>query len=213
MSAGLLLIAALLAPNTGTQLSGHVASPGDGRVAVEGGVDGVAPTGEVRIGISRQAVFALEGVWSPDAPLVGGTLQIAAGRPRESIFAHAWLQGLVRPVLTTAVQDTFSGAQTTVGLGFTWWPDPFVLTIEGGVALGIPISPFDGEVVGSTIDQRKGFFTVQEVSLGIELGEHLQLSGWANFNLPLSALDLERPEEEFLDAWEARFGGRVALRW
>lgn len=209
-----LLIAALLAPPTiDAKLPAHATAPGEGRFAVAGGLDGDDPAGAIYLGLASAVTLIFHGVWSADAPLIGGTLQIAAGRARESIYAHAWIHGDVRPALTSAVDDTFSGAQIAAGLGATWWPAPFSLLIEGGFALGLPIVPFDGDIVGSDIDQRHGVFAVQRLQLAVDLGDHVQLGGWSALEVPLSALEVERPEEDLATVWRMRLGGHLALRW
>lgn len=213
MSPGGLIVIALLATPGGAKLPAHVGNPGGGRAALAMGIEGEAPAAAVRLGVSDEVSLSLTGVWHPDAPLVGATLTVAAGRSKGQLFAHAWVQGQLRPVITTEVQETFSGADATVGLGAVWWPGPFVISLDGGVALGLPINPFEGEIVGGKVDQRNGFFGLQRVAIALEIGDHVELSGRGTFTIPLAALELERPEEELVESWDIRFGAYLSLRW
>lgn len=196
-------------------LPDHVGSPGPLRLTVGAGVEGSAPAADVRFGLNESFAIYLEGVWHVDAPLLGAGLRLAAGRKGDTLYAYAWTEGHLRPALTTEVTQALAGGDMALGLGVSWLKLPLVASLEGGLVLGIPVAEVElpDEDLRSAVDQQGGLFGVQRARLGLQLGDHLQLAARASLGLPISALRLDRPEDDLISPWDLRLGAQALARF
>ncbi len=195
-------------------LPSHVASPGAGHVAIGGGFEGVRPAADLRVGIWRFLTVHAEGIWNADAPLVGGGLRLAAGSKGRSLFANAWLEGHLRPLLTEDITEPLAGSDAAAGLGVVALWGPLNAALDGGLALGIPVVEVSlSDVERTAIDQQGGLFALQRVTLGVDVGDHVGLSVHGAFAMPIDSVRFNRRDENVLGTWDTRFGGRLLLRW
>lgn len=203
----ILLAGALMLPD-------HVGGPGGGRVAVGAGVEGRAPVVDVRWGIVDALAVSFEGLWNEEAPRLGVGLRGATGRSGSELFALAWAEGHLRPVLTTDVARSISGGDVGGGLGVVVQGDWASAGLEGGLAVGLPAQ--DGRVPGvdaTQIDQRSGLFGVQRAFLAADLGDHLELALLAAFAVPVGSVSFRRESEDVVGRWDVRLGGRALARF
>ena len=202
------------------RLPDNVGSPGAGRIAVGVGAEGNALAADLRAGVLSLLSVKLEGVWHSSAPLVGGGVQIAAGRLRGALSAHAWLEGHLRPVVSTDITRPLAGGDLAVGVGVTVGPNvevgpvDLIFTLEGGLGLGLPA--FDVELEGldpDAMDQQGGLFGVERIGVAADLGDRFELAVRATFTVPIGSLRFRRTEEELLERWNLQLGGRILLRF
>lgn len=207
-----LLATAFLA---GVALPAHVGGPGAGHVAIGAGVEDLDdPAVDLRLGLHRLVAVHLEGVWHPRAPLVGGAVRVAAGSNRRVLFANAWVQGHLRPVITTDVRESLAGSDVGAGLGVVALWGPLSVGVDGGIALGIPVVEVElADIDPHDIDQQGGLFGLQRITLALDLGDHVELATHGSFALPVDSVRFNRRNEDVVGAWDARLGGRVFVRF
>jgi hypothetical protein len=195
-------------------LPSHVAGPGAGHVALGAGFEGSRPAADLRVGLWRFLTVQAEGVWNPDAPLVGGALRLAAGSKGKVLFANAWLEGHLRPLLTEDITEPLAGSDAGAGLGVVALWGPLSVALDGGMALGIPVVEVSlTDVERTAIDQQGGLFALQRVTLGVDIGDHVGLAVHGSFAMPIDSVRFNRRDENVLGTWDTRLGGRALLRW
>lgn len=194
-------------------LPDHAGSPRPGEVALGAGVEDLQPAAEVRVGVFDFLAFQVEGVWHPEAPLVGGGFRAAAGNNR-SLYATAWAEGHLRPLLREDITEPLAGSDVAVGFGVTALSGPFAANLDGGVALGIPVVEVTLDNLDrEAIDQQGGLFGMQRLTLALDLGDHVQLAVRGSFALPVDSVRFNRRDQDVLGTWDARVGGRVFVRF
>jgi hypothetical protein len=202
-----ILLAAITLPPT-------VGSPGGGNVALGAGVDGTAPAAEVRWGVAPFLAVGVEGAWHPRAPLVGGRVRLAAGDSHRFLFADAWAEGHLRPVVTSDITQSLAGSDVAAGLGLVALWRAFSVGIDGGVALGIPVVEVQlDDVDRDAIDQQGGLFGVQRLTLAFDLGDHVELAARGAFAVPIDSVHFDRRERDVLGRWDVQLGGRLFVRF
>jgi hypothetical protein len=195
-------------------LPDHVGGPGAGNVALGAGVERLAPALDVRWGVVDALALTFEGVWNAKAPRLGVQLRTAAGRSRGTLFALAWAEGHLRPVLTTEVTDAFAGGDLGGGLGVVAVQDWVAVGLDGGVALGLPVGTVAIPDLDPTqIDQQGGVFGVQRGFIAVDLGDHLEVAVHASFAVPIQSVSFKRRNEDLVGQWDVRLGGRVLTRF
>lgn len=199
---------------TRLMLPDNVQGPGASRVAVGAGVEGRVPAVDVRVGILDALALTVDGVWNPKAPRLGMQLRGAAGHTSRGLFALAWAEGHLRPVITTDVTQSVAGSDFGAGLGLvvaTGWAS---MGVDGGVALGLPLADVNVSGVDRTqVDQQGGFFGLQRAFLGVDLGDHLGFLFLAAFAVPIDSVTFRRRNEDLVGDWDFRLGGRVVVRF
>lgn len=195
------------------ELPAYVGSPGLHRLAVGVGLDGTAPAADLRFGLLPFMSVTAEGVWHPTAPLVGGAIRLAAGRARQLLSAHAWLEGHVRPVISTDVTRPVAGGDVGLGVGVDITPSIFIVRLDGGMGLGIPVFDvvFD-DLDEDAVDQQGGLFALQRVLVAADIGDHLELAAHGAVAIPVGSVRFDRGEDELLGRWDVRIGGRIIVR-
>ena len=203
----MLLAARLMLPD-------NVGGPGAERWAIGLGVERLVPALDVRWGILDALAVTFEGVWNPKAPRLGFQVRGAAGRSRGTLFALAWAEGHVRPVMTTEVSRSLAGGDLGGGLGVVAVEGWAAVGLDGGLALGLPVADISISGLDPTyIDQQGGVFGIQRGFIAVDLGDHLELAFLASFAVPVSSVSFKRRSEDFLGEWDVRLGGRVIARF
>jgi len=206
-------MSALLVTLAAISLADNIASPGAGRLAIGAGLEGDAPAVDVRVGLHDALGLLVDASWHPRAPLLGLQARVAAGRTRDA-FAAVWLEGHLRPVLTSDVTDMVAGGDLGVGVGLTVRGGAFTASMDGGFSLGMPRGGVALEDIDPTrVDQQGGVFGVQRLALALDVTDHLGVEGHAAFALPFDSVRYNRRGQEILGVWDTRLGARLLARF
>lgn len=197
-----LLLAALALPD-------DVGAPPPGDFTLMLGIER-RPFAEVRFGVFKWLGVRLEGELA-SAPRVGGELRVAAGDGGGGLAAHTWIRGHLRPRLE---DEWLSSTDLSLGVGVLGRLGGGFLRFDGGLLYAITFHEVREEGLHrAAADQQGGFFFVQSVSAGYEIGQTFSLDVFLEAAVPTSVLSAERTDEDLLRETDARLGARIGVRF